>query len=1169
MITGSIRTLFFLLLSYAGLAQLPQYALNRIQEEGGLKTADVLNMARDSRGFLWISTHACVYAFDGRHTHRYTFDATVTHVHIDACQRKWVNTRNGLYLFDEAVRQFKKVVFEGEEKSSAAQWYEKEPGKVNAFLKGKHFVFDESTQTFTNQALAPSDISISRYFGKYNQWQFYGNSDAIIRFSESGSHQLLAFHNPISAFPINKDELIVSDNRYSTYKVNFKDITIRLLSTPDLPLFGEKLVCYSSIPIGDTSCLFASNKGLFLYQNSTGSISFPELYYRGRPFENQSSVSSLFTDDEGTVYMNSSDGIFMLNPVSGFIQHIRNYSYRKESLPGNDVRNFTEDKYGNIWIATTSGIARLDPVTGRLQSFNPLNGRGLVDFPSYRQLLADENYLWIGTSGNGVWYYNMENGKCLRPELIKDTTVLASDFEKAYIWSLVKLRNGKLLAVSGTHLYVINMQSKQASIVDYSFSEKVSRAAIQDQAGRVWHGTTEGLTCIDSTYRELFQIRDSFPDKRVAAFCEWKSDHILIGSRGLFEVKLEGNKIESFSQKNAIPEEQFIYCMKQDRNGFVWLGTDDGIFRYDPVKDEAHRFDISDGVQSQAFNSDGAFFSSKGVMYLGGRNGFNYFKPEEFKLKKASLKPFVLSFSVTIGDSMFAQLPQEIPYNVRNIDFVISAPELNKPFQVQYRYRLNNTDDSWTYLGFNNHVRITNLKPGNYNLQVSAGYDNKTWFDSKEIIPITVLRPWWQTEWFIFICVIISSLSLWIGFIYYYRKEEENKIKRMMEYFSHSGSANGSIDIILWDISRNCISHLGFEDCIIYLLDENRGVLVQKAAYGAKNPGPFIITNPIEIPLGKGITGHVAVSGIAELIPDTQKDSRYVVDDINRRSELTVPIFHNDRVIGVIDSEHRKKNFFKVHHLKALQTVATLCATKIETAKALEAVRKAEDDLKLLDVKMTEAKFLNLRLQMNPHFLFNILTTIQYLIISKQVNKATNYLDIFSGFLRALLDHAEDTVVSLEEDLRILKLYVELESLCLDESFEWTINVDDEIDQEEMMIPFMLLQPFVENAIHHGLIHKIGVKKFSIQVDKIGDSLRCIVEDNGIGRGEASLINNRSLSKAVHKSKGISIVEKRLELLQQKTGKKAQLHFEDIMENGISGGTRVHITLPDYNNIGV
>ncbi|HYE56004.1 MAG TPA: GAF domain-containing protein, partial [Chitinophagaceae bacterium] len=862
----------------------------------------------------------------------------------------------------------------------------------------------------------------------------------------------------------------------------------------------------------------------------------------------------------GNIYMNHADGVFFMNSGTAFIQYFRNYRSGNVQMPDNDVRNFAEDELGNIWMATTNGITRLNMKSGALENFDPLNNSSTIDYPSYRQLLNDGPYLWIGTSGNGVWVYDKRTGLCKRPAT--DTNAL----EQAYVWKILKLRNNKILVVAGARLFIIDPSTLTARQVPFNRGSEISRAALQDSSGRIWHGTTAGLSCLDTSFNVLFKIRDSFPDKRVASFCEWKKNRMLVGSKGLFLVELEGNNLIAFKRSKAVPEQQFIYCMKQDRQGFVWLGTDDGIFRYDPLKDEALLFDRSDHVQSQAFNSDAAFMSRSGLLFMGGRNGVNYFDPSTYVTRVEKLNPFILSFAVNIDDSTYYGPGQRIPYSSRNIDFIISAPEFKKPFRLQYRYRLQNESDQWSYTGFNNNVRISSLQPGNYALQVSASYDGNTWFDGAVITSFTVLKPWWQTWWFRILCVLAAVLALWGVFRYRRKKREAAEMKRAIDYFTYPGSTDESVGLILWDIARNCISRLGFEDCVIYLLDEERNVLVQKAAYGAKGTEAFEIANPIEIPVGKGITGQVAETRKTVIVHDTSKDHRYIVDDERRLSEIAVPIIHDGKLIGVIDSEHRRRNFFTEHHLKTLETISSLCASKIATAVALEAARKAEAELLALNNKMLESKFVNLRLQMNPHFLFNILTTIQYLIVSNQANKAKNYLDIFSGFLRSLLSYAESTVVTLEDELKILSMYVELESLCLDETFVWEVTVDEEVDKDEVLVPFMLLQPFVENAINHGLIHKTGVKHFSIAIKEHDpDSLVCIIEDNGIGRAASAAINSRSLSRVVHESKGISIVEKRLELLQQKTAKKACFEIEDLYRNGVAAGTRVKIVIPYYS----
>lgn len=174
--------------------------------------------------------------------------------------------------------------------------------------------------------------------------------------------------------------------------------------------------------------------------------------------------------------------------------------------------------------------------------------------------------------------------------------------------------------------------------------------------------------------------------------------------------------------------------------------------------------------------------------------------------------------------------------------------------------------------------------------------------------------------------------------------EEKEAIQESIIYFAHSLFRQNTVDDILWDITVNCIENLGFVDCVIYLLDEDRKMLIQKAAHGPKNDGDQDIVAPIEIPLGKGIVGAVCQSGQPELITDVSLDDRYILDDEQRFSELAVPIVSPEgKVLGVIDSEHPEKGFFTHIHLKVLSTIASICAIKLIKARADEEIILAKE----------------------------------------------------------------------------------------------------------------------------------------------------------------------------------------------------------------------------------
>ena len=203
-----------------------------------------------------------------------------------------------------------------------------------------------------------------------------------------------------------------------------------------------------------------------------------------------------------------------------------------------------------------------------------------------------------------------------------------------------------------------------------------------------------------------------------------------------------------------------------------------------------------------------------------------------------------------------------------------------------------------------------------------------------------------------------------------------------------------------------------------------------------------------------------------------------------------------------------------------------------------------------------------LRAQMNPHFVFNCLNSIQECIVTEKYGEASKYLNKFSKLFRMVLNNSGKNLVSLNEESDVLVLYLELEQMRFEKSFSFTINMDEELDADEVLIPSMLVQPYVENALWHGLMHKDGERQLLISFKKISEEVfQCVVEDNGIGRKKSfELKANQSKSKR-HESKGLKISKDRLDVLQQQ-GYHSTLQIIDKMDEAENAtGTMVIIEL--------
>ncbi len=1155
-------------------AQLPDYYVKMLTEQQGLNPSEFIGITKDKQDFLWLLSQSSVQRYDGKQSWNFPLDESANQIFIDKQDRKWLITNDGVKLFINDHVGFKPISYVKGKNKTAVNLFNAWNDLYLLHAEGIQ-VFDEKTKTFLlpPKPILPVVENITTANSSHEKFLFFATADSVYSFEWTTKRlRSLPLKRAMSLVPLSENDMLVSKSGLQSFYADFNTNTLQPVSTAEVDRSGRNkfIQFYSGVKMKQDLFLLSSSQGLVEYEYCKAKFRSPAFYYKGDVLSNTLSVRRLFKDNNGIVYMTHADGVAFCNPLKNGINYLRYYTKDNIALPEIDIRSFAEDKKGTIWIGTLNGLANLNMQTGDLRVVSVTSDGTSINYPSLRHLVYHQDLLWVGTAGKGVWLYQTETGQFSRPYFANDSIGRNTEktFTEEFTWKIVPLKNGNVFIAGGNYCYVVNRLSLLVTRLTKATFPAVSRSAVQDSSGRIWRGTNNGLVCVDSTFISLFSIRDSFPDKRIAAFCEWKANSMLIGSKGIYEVQSENKKISSFKKLDWIPANRFVYCMEKDGMGRIWMGTDEGLYCYDPASKRTNRYDGADNVQPQSFNSNGMYISSNGLLFAGGKSGMNYFDPLRFQSDSVKLTPSIASFVINGNDSTFFshQQPLKIDYNNRNISINISAPDYQRPFRIKYRYTLSDKKDKWILNGNSRFVQLNNLEPGKYQLIVSVSHDAVHWFDAEKPVVFTILLPWWKQWWFIALLLMVAAGLGWVFYLFRQKRKRLKQYQQTIDYFAHSGFEHSTVDDILWDVARNCISGLNFEDCVIYLLDTERQVLVQKAAYGAKSPRHFEIANPIEIPVGKGITGYVASTGVAEIINDTTKDKRYVVDDERRCSEITVPIIHKGKVIGVIDAESKKKNFFTKEHLETLKTIASICSAKISRGMAVAEMKKAEEHLAILNAKMLETKYMNLRLQMNPHFLFNSLSSIQHLIVSEQTNEAYKYLSVFSTFLRSVLQYADKTVIKLDEELKMLDMYIRLELLGSDKAFDYSIEIDDQLEPEDTLIPPLIIQPLVENAIWHGLMHKDGNRFLTITFKNNADEhMICTVEDNGIGRAEASAISKSNLNNFAYQSKSTALIKERLRLLEIKTGMPASIETDDKLVEGKSGGTRIKIKIPFYN----
>jgi LytS/YehU family sensor histidine kinase len=216
---------------------------------------------------------------------------------------------------------------------------------------------------------------------------------------------------------------------------------------------------------------------------------------------------------------------------------------------------------------------------------------------------------------------------------------------------------------------------------------------------------------------------------------------------------------------------------------------------------------------------------------------------------------------------------------------------------------------------------------------------------------------------------------------------------------------------------------------------------------------------------------------------------------------------------------------------------------------------KVEYARRTLDLKMRA-----LQTQMNPHFLFNSLNSIKHFIITNKKEDASYFLSRLSQLLRKILDNSKQKDITLKEELEIMQLYIEVENIRLHQQIDFRINIADAVSTTQLKIPPIILQPFIENAIWHGLALKKGIKKISIEIKKESKAYLIYIADNGIGREKSAILKKAKLVEK--ESLGISLTKERLEAYTEHLDGKVTITFEDLYENDKPTGTKVLLYIP-------
>jgi hypothetical protein len=240
-----------------------------------------------------------------------------------------------------------------------------------------------------------------------------------------------------------------------------------------------------------------------------------------------------------------------------------------------------------------------------------------------------------------------------------------------------------------------------------------------------------------------------------------------------------------------------------------------------------------------------------------------------------------------------------------------------------------------------------------------------------------------------------------------------------------------------------------------------------------------------------------------------------------------------------------------------------LLAVFLVTRMIIRRIRHKEKEKTRINKMLADYHMSALRAQMNPHFIFNCINSIQRFILTKKSQEAYNYLTKFSRLIRLVLNYAEKNLITLSQELEIVELYTELEQLRFDNKFTYQFRIAGNVKPDEVYVPVLIIQPYIENAIWHGIMNldKEKTGHISITILFENDTLQIVVEDNGVGRERAA-----AFSKKDHESKATWINNKRAEIINMAGNNVQNVRIEDILSmDGSVAGTRVSIYISQTN----
>jgi signal transduction histidine kinase/ligand-binding sensor domain-containing protein len=1144
---------FFLLHFFYNGMQAQEFSYQTLNASDGLPTSEIISLYKDSKGFMWIGTTLGVSRYDGYSFENFQSDAhghvigNVVCIKEDDSKKLWVGSHAGLFFLEN--NQMYKANLSESDLQGINDIFPKRDGSIwLATENGPAYI---SASVLNNCKIQPVDLK------KYilGDWPSQNNSQdgrRATRISEAA------------------DGTIFISNFYEIYRYE-KNHTERLFSGQDIE---NNFTIFSVFPVSRDKIYFNEAKlGMHKIENRTISrIPFKQLF---RPAASLSSPFFWYLDVSGfykfypaeetvTFYFNTFDiGVTwlsnMLYDESGFywvathdgLIKVKPGLFKKYPLKTfynvQEVYSFGESSEGAFLLGANRGKLYVRE-RDSFRFFFP-NQQRIVPLAEVFDIYEDERkWLWFGTGYQGIAVYR--NGKITR-YMSKDG--LHDDSVKEFFRS----SSGKLYAIGDFGMTEITVDNNDS----IAFRKFITKARISQYASffgavegpdyTIWLGGEEGLAYLKNDSLSAYKLNGK--DLYVNDIKKDKAGNVWITTGGEGLLRCEFDKqgrlalVKRYTERDGLNTSTFMNILS-DRNGNIWVSSPRGISFIGlsgPNKNRILNFDEKDGFIKSGYNKLTLYQDRKGVIWAGCSKGLTSFNPDSIVISVKKPLVYVTQIGllnsgeslITFSDGMKANLPVNLslPYDKNSIHINYTSVEFNNSDALRYFYQLVGFDTGWIYGRNERSVSYQNLKPGRYQFKVKSINDKFIWSEKEASINFVVNPPFWQRWWFIVLCTTVLAFVVYEFYRVFRQKYETQKT---LNQFITALYGKSSPEEIFRSIAYNCVHQLDFVDCVVYQLDNERKVLIQKAAAGPKSPEGYEVINPIEIAVGKGIVGTVAKTGKAEIVYNTSYDARYIVDDEKRLSEMAIPILIDGEVYGVIDSEHPSKGFYKKHHQYILGAIASICAIRITKYLTEEKLRsKIARDLH--DDMGSTLSSINIISKMALQNNDNDVMAREYLLKIK--DNSGRMLESMSDIVWAI-NPANDTVEKVI--LRMKEFTAEmLEPLNINYTFKEMGDFGNAILNLNQRKDFYLVfKEAINNAAKYS-----GCTELMTEIMKSDNTISLMVKDNGKGFDKKNIRYGNGL----------------LNMQERAAAMKAELHIDTEKGKGVT----VCLSVPLENNL--